>query len=135
MMSWFRSGNRSGSADNPTGTTEQNAQRRPPDMAGEPIPTVPAHFVGASPTDGNSAPPSLHSSSQSMGSSARRNIKCEIVANYLHRQSAAKLWISDQPGEGVFVKRCKGSYAHSPADLSTDSTGICAAITALNVPV
>ncbi|KAH7412026.1 glycosyl transferase family group 2-domain-containing protein [Phaeosphaeria sp. MPI-PUGE-AT-0046c] len=135
MMSWFHLGPGSKSTADPTAELDESAQRRPPETTREIISTLPTHFVGASTTRGSSPPGSfVHSSSRSIRSDARRDIRCEMVANWLHVQSAARLWISDQPGEGVFVKRSKGRYAHSPADLSTDGTGICAAITALNVP-
>ncbi|KAF1917616.1 glycosyl transferase family group 2-domain-containing protein [Ampelomyces quisqualis] len=84
------------------------------------------------PPRGNSRS-SVHSASPSTASDAIRDIKCEILANWLYAKAEEKLWINDEPGEGVFVKKTKGNYAHYPPDLKTDGTDIYDAITALNV--
>lgn len=141
MMRWFRSRRHSSSTanppPNPPAAIEESAQGRPPESAGQPITSLSAHFEGASTTGGNpTRNSSLHSSSPSVRSEdAKRDDRCEKAANWLHERSEALSWSSDQPGEGVFVKRSKGRYAYSPADLSIDDTGLHDAVTALNVPV
>jgi hypothetical protein len=62
-------------------------------------------------------------------------MKCEVLAHWLYAKAEARLWIHDDHGEGVFVKKSKSNYAHYPPDLANDETGICLAIAALNVPV
>jgi hypothetical protein len=78
---------------------------------------------------------SFDSGSRTTQSVAVRDIKCEVLANWLHAKAEEKMWISGTAGEGVFVKRTKGSYAHCPTDLETDDTGLYPAIIALNVRV
>jgi hypothetical protein len=139
MMRWFRSARDSSTANpsaNPPDALDDGTQRRPPEIAGEPITSLPAHFVGASTTGDNpTRSSSVHSSSLSAISHTIHHDKSESAANWLHERSEALSWSSDHPGEGVFVKRSKGRYAYSPADLSSDSTGLRDAITALNIPV
>jgi hypothetical protein len=117
-----------------TATDIPSDERAPPGIAGQPIAGLPAAFVGTQ-TSGNHLRASVHSASPSTASDAVRDIKCEILANWLHAKSEEKLWINDQPGEGVFVKKTKGNYAHYPPNVMTDGRGIYDAIAALNVRV
>lgn len=63
------------------------------------------------------------------------DVKCEVMAQWLHSKQEEKIWTSGEPGEGVLVKKAKGSYAYSPPELLEDGSGLYQAVTALNVRV
>jgi hypothetical protein len=63
------------------------------------------------------------------------DVKCEVMAQWLHSKQEEKIWTSGEPGEGVLVKKSKGNYAFSPPDLQEDGTGLYEAVLALNVRV
>lgn len=63
------------------------------------------------------------------------DVKCEVMAQWLHSKQEEKIWTSGEPGEGVLVKKSKGSYAFSPPELFEDGSGLYQAVTALNVRV
>lgn len=109
-------------------------ERAPPETAEQPTSASPAARVSES-TPANDTPASVHSTLRSAASSAVRDMKCEVLAHWLYAKAEARLWTHDEPGEGVFVKKSKGNYAHYPPDLTDDKTGIGHAIAALNVPV
>jgi hypothetical protein len=79
--------------------------------------------------------PSPNQGSRSTQSSAIRELKCEVLASWLLAKAEERMWIEGNPGEGVFVKKHKGSYAHSPDLREDDSTGLHQAINTLNVRV
>lgn len=136
-MGWFRTTNITNTASGSTVAKEKNAERTPSDTPDRSSPG--SRFQHAvNPHAGNNTPlyySSFDSGSRSTQSIAVRDIKCEVVANWLHAKAEEKMWTSGSPAEGVFVKRTKGSYAHCPADLASDSSGLYPAITALNVRV
>lgn len=80
---------------------------------------------------------SVHSQepSHSAGSDAVRDIKCDILANWLYTKQEEKLWTGRTPGEGVFVKKSKGNYACAPVQLLNDDSNLYHAITELNARV
>jgi hypothetical protein len=89
-------------------------------------------------TTGNNTPiyfSSFDSGSRSTQSEQVRDIKCDVLANWLHSKAEERLWTSGKTGQGVFVKKTKGSYACVPANLPDDGTGLYPAIVALNVRV
>ena len=63
------------------------------------------------------------------------DVKCEVMAQWLHSKQEEKIWTSGEPGEGVLVKKSKGSYAFSPPELIEDGSGLYQAVNALNVRV
>lgn len=63
------------------------------------------------------------------------DVKCEVMAQWLHSKQEEKIWTSGEPGQGVLVKKSKGSYAFSPAELLEDGSGMYQAVSALNVRV
>lgn len=71
----------------------------------------------------------------SVGSDSLRDIKCEVLANWLHAKQEEKCWSQGNPGEGVFVKKSKGNYACVPATLINDDTSVYASIVEMNVRV
>lgn len=71
----------------------------------------------------------------SLGSDSIRDVKCEILANWLHTKQEEKCWCQGMPGEGVFVKKSKGNYACVPATLANDETNLYAQIVEMNVRV
>jgi len=78
----------------------------------------------------------LTQGSQIEGGAANfQDVKCDVMAQWLHSKQEEKIWTSGEPGEGVLVKKSKGTYAVSPAELYDDGTGLYQAISALNVRV
>ncbi|KAH8691764.1 glycosyl transferase family group 2-domain-containing protein [Phaeosphaeriaceae sp. PMI808] len=76
-----------------------------------------------------------HVSIQSLESDTIRDIKCDVLANWLHMKSEEKMWVAGQSWESVFVKKRKGSYAHYPVELVGDGINLYTAIATLNVHV
>ncbi len=73
--------------------------------------------------------------SQISGGASFLDVKCEVMAQWLHSKQEEKIWTSGEPGEGVLVKKSKGSYAFSPPELYEDGSGLYQAVAALNVRV
>ncbi|XP_014557272.1 hypothetical protein COCVIDRAFT_26122 [Bipolaris victoriae FI3] len=67
------------------------------------------------------------------GTDAVRDLKAEILSNWLHTKQEERVWTFGGPGEGVFMKRAKGSYACAPHGVQNDGTGLYQAVTELNV--
>lgn len=63
------------------------------------------------------------------------DVKCEVMAQWLHSKQEEKVWTSGEPGEGVLVKKQKGSYAYCPSELIEDGNGLYEAVAALNIRV
>lgn len=63
------------------------------------------------------------------------DVKCEVMAQWLHSKQEENIWTSGEPGEGVLVKKTKGNYAFSPPELFEDGSGLYQAVLALNVRV
>lgn len=63
------------------------------------------------------------------------DVKCEVMAQWLHSKQEEKIWTSGEPGEGVLVKKHKGSYAFSPPTLIEDGSGLYESVTQLNARV
>lgn len=78
---------------------------------------------------------SLDTGSRSDNSDVSRDIKCELLASYIHAKQEERIWITGEPGEGVLVKKRKGEYAVCPASLISDGTSLYQSISALNVRV
>lgn len=63
------------------------------------------------------------------------DIKTDVMASYIQQQQLEKLWSTESPGEGVVLKKEKGSYACCPPDLANDPAGLYDAIVQMNVRV
>jgi hypothetical protein len=78
---------------------------------------------------------SFDSASRNTEPEAVRDVKCDILANWLHSKAEEKKWTAGEPGEGVFVKKTKGNYALCPASLAQDGTSLHRGVAALNIRV
>lgn len=78
---------------------------------------------------------SFDSHSATTAATAVRNIKCEVLANWLHAKCEEKLWSTGLDGEAVFVKKAKGSYARCPTETVHKDSGLYRAVVALNAQV
>lgn len=58
-----------------------------------------------------------------------------MMANFLHVKQEEKLWTTGAQGEGVFLRRNRGSYITCPETLSHDGSLTFTAVYNLNVPV
>ena len=63
------------------------------------------------------------------------DIKTDVMASYIQQQQLERLWSTESPGEGVILKKEKGSYACCPPDLQNDQGGLYDAIVQMNVRV
>lgn len=61
--------------------------------------------------------------------------KCAVVANFIHNMQETRLWTTGARGEGVFLKKTKGSYITCPETLKTDGTRLYRMVQAMNVSV
>jgi hypothetical protein len=126
-MGWFTLGKMKGLTPGPG---HQNAAND------EPLPSHAATYLANADPD-NIAPveyPSPDQRSRSTQSSVVRGLNCEVLASWLLAKAEERMWIEGRPGQGVFVKKHKGVYAHAP-DRSNDNSGLHEAIVALNVRV
>jgi hypothetical protein len=64
-----------------------------------------------------------------------KNMKTEVMAEWLYKQQRLKLWASSAPGEGVILKRSRGEYTCCPEDLRYVRRGLFEQIAAMNVAV
>lgn len=64
-----------------------------------------------------------------------RDIKSEVMANWLHAKQEERIWTNGQEGEGVFLKKYKGNFVCCPTELQMDSSGVYQAISLLNARV
>lgn len=78
---------------------------------------------------------SINCSNSTVSSDAVRDVKAEILANWLHTKQEERVWTFGDAGEGVFMKKSKGSYSCAPFALQSDGTGLYEAVTELNVRV
>lgn len=63
------------------------------------------------------------------------DIKSDVMASWLHQEQMERLWISSMPGEGIVLKRSRGSYTCSPEYLSREIGGLYEQVSAMNVRV
>lgn len=64
-----------------------------------------------------------------------QDAKCDVMAQWLQSKQEEKIWTRGEPGEGVLVKKSKGTYAFSPPELLYDGSSLYEAVAALNVRV
>ena len=137
----------------PGGTSKRNSRRnsKSPGNSQLPEPEKPSELSPpVSPwqsqfnTDGspggskfNSRPTSLYPAGDFRNSTIEEinDIKCEVMVNWLHSQQEEKLWTAGEDEEGVVLKKSRGMYTCSPADLADEPAGFFQAVQALNVKV
>lgn len=64
-----------------------------------------------------------------------RDIKCEVMVNWIHTKQEEKLWTVGERGEGVVLKKSKGRYVCCPTDLQDDPGQFYQQVALLNVRV
>jgi hypothetical protein len=64
-----------------------------------------------------------------------REIKAEMLVNWLHTKQEERIWTFGSSGEGVFMKKSKGHYACAPPGIENDGTGLYNSVTELNARV
>lgn len=63
------------------------------------------------------------------------DIKCDVMVNWLYSQQEERLWTTGEMEEGVMLKKTRGQYACSPAELAEEPYGLYKAVEQLNVKV
>lgn len=86
-------------------------------------------------TDGSSKPPSMLTDFHHAVPGMSPDVKVAMTANFLHGKQEQKIWTSGAKGEGVFLKRGKGTYITCPETLKVDGSKTHDAIQQLNVQV
>lgn len=94
----------------------------------------PAHFDGSS---SSSRPASLYPDGDFRNAppDALRDIKCEVMVNWLHSKQEERIWSTGEPGEGVVLKKAKGQYVCCPTELKDDQSLFFQMVGLLNVRV
>ncbi|KAF1837671.1 hypothetical protein BDW02DRAFT_107269 [Decorospora gaudefroyi] len=101
--------------------------------SGAPASFTPLQLRGSRTPSSNSSHTGEPNRSSTTGSDAIRDIKAEILANWLHTKQEERVWTFGAPGEGVFMKKSKGSYACAPYEVLNDGTSLYRSVTELNV--
>ncbi|KAL5374726.1 hypothetical protein DPSP01_011744 [Paraphaeosphaeria sporulosa] len=78
-------------------------------------------------------PPSLLADFHNAAPGMSEDAKFGMVANFIHMKQEEKLWTTGAPGEGVFLKKNRGSYITCPETLEYDGSMTFEAIHQLNV--
>jgi hypothetical protein len=64
-----------------------------------------------------------------------KNMKTEVMVEWLYKQQRLKLWASSGPEEGVILKKSRGEYTCCPEDLRYMRNGLFEQIVQMNVAV
>ena len=64
-----------------------------------------------------------------------RDIKCDVMVNWLYQQQMEMLWTAGDADEGVVLKKGRGAYTCCPPELMDEPYGFFRAVEALNVKV
>ncbi|KAL5375712.1 hypothetical protein PMIN02_011978 [Paraphaeosphaeria minitans] len=112
-----------------------------PEQATDDLPSIPDSGRDSSPNNAinssrstySSRPPSLLADFHNAAPGMSEDSKFSIVANFLHMKQEEKLWTTGAPGEGVFLKKRRGSYIACPETLRCDGSMTFEAIHQLNV--
>ncbi|OCT47489.1 Glycosyl transferase family 2 [Cladophialophora carrionii] len=62
-----------------------------------------------------------------------RELKTDMMCNWLHQQQIERMWTTNSIEEGVFLKKAKDHYKCAPEDLSSRPDGVYDAVRRLNV--
>ncbi|CAI6342568.1 unnamed protein product [Periconia digitata] len=65
----------------------------------------------------------------------KKDLKSEVLVNWLHLQQEERLWTTGGPNEGVFLKKSKGSFVCCPAQLQPESSALYQALGQLGARV
>lgn len=92
-------------------------------------------FSGMSTPGFGSRPASLFHGEAGRGAIEMNDMKCDVMANYLHQQQQERMWVQDGEDEGVVLKKSRGQYTCCPSELQDNPYGFAKAIEMLNVRV
>ncbi|KAF2790841.1 hypothetical protein K505DRAFT_409586 [Melanomma pulvis-pyrius CBS 109.77] len=76
-----------------------------------------------------------HADFRNASPSTIKDIKCEVMVNWLHSKQEERIWTTGEPGEGVVLKKSKGTYVYCPLELQHDNSQFYQMVAALNVRV
>ncbi|PVH93198.1 hypothetical protein DM02DRAFT_244090 [Periconia macrospinosa] len=60
-----------------------------------------------------------------------KDLKSEMLVNWMHLKQEERLWTTGGADEGVFLKKSKGSFVCCPAQLHSESSGLYQAVSQL----
>jgi len=92
-------------------------------------------FSGMSTPGFGSRPGSVFNGEVGRGAIEMNDMKCDVMANYLHQQQQERMWTAEAEDEGVVLKKSRGQYTCCPSDLADNPYGFAKAIEMLNVKV
>ncbi|KAH7093552.1 glycosyl transferase family group 2-domain-containing protein [Paraphoma chrysanthemicola] len=78
---------------------------------------------------------SFDSGSRSTEAALARDVKCEVLASWLHTKAEERMWTESGRWDGAFVKKTKGDYAVCPDRLAYRELKLYQGIVALNAPI
>ena len=64
-----------------------------------------------------------------------RDLKCDVMVNWLYQQQMEMLWTAGGQDEGVVLKKTRGQYTCCPSDIVEEPYGFFKAVQTLNVRV
>lgn len=67
------------------------------------------------------------------GQEELRDIKCDVMVNWLYQQQMEMLWTAGAADEGVVLKKARGNYTCCPPDIMDEPFGFFKSIEMLNV--
>jgi hypothetical protein len=67
--------------------------------------------------------------------SVLRDMRADVMVNWLHSKQEERIWTTGAPGEGVILKVTKGQYVCCPSELRNDSSSLFDMVSMLNVRV
>lgn len=116
---------------------DQNVEDDSASFANNPSPTASVVNLHFAPSEVQEGPSSCYSpSAQSEnGSDLRKDLQSEILVNWLHQKQEERLWYSESPDAGVFIKKSKGCFVCCPASLQTEASAVYQAVSELDAPV
>lgn len=79
--------------------------------------------------------PAVDSALEDQLTEQMNNLKCDIMADYLHQQQLQRRWQTGGLDEGVVLKKSRNSYSCCPSELSESPAGFQKMIEQLNVRV
>ena len=101
----------------------------------EKAPEPPANNGAPGNTQSRGSTASTTPSTRSSG--LMKNLKFEIMANYISQEQAKRKWVHDLSTnkEGCFIRKTQAQYATYPASLAESGSHLATAIAALNPQV
>lgn len=113
-------------------------QEKPMEMSGamSPMPRYPSAIgtPGNGSTPWASRPGSVFGESRPASHADEvRDLKCDMMVNWLYQQQMELLWTAGGHDEGIVLKKSRGAYACCPSDIDQEPAGFFKAIQTLNV--